>query len=342
MERIFSFVYNNALKCTDKNMNKKVVLVTGIGGNVAQSILRIIQDLKYNIRIIGVDIKAISGGNHLCDKVYKVPQGSSPKYISVIKKICRKEKVDLIIPSTDQEIYYLARAREKLPEVAASEQSVGHIFLDKYETWLAFKNKKLPFAETRLPSKYRNDFNEFIVKPKEGVGSKGISINPKNPKSFSDDYIIQNLYKGKEITTAFYVTKSGELLSHITFIRSLFHGTTTICEVTFNYDKPLEKLIRKIIDNFEIRGSCDLQAIVDRKGNIIPFELNCRLSGTNSIRAKFGFEDVKYTLEEYLFYKIPKKPSLKKGSAVRIWMDIIYPGITLKQIRDKSTKHYIF
>ncbi len=321
-------------------MMAKKILVTGIGGNVAHGVLRNILNLKINAFLVGTDIKQVSSGNHLCDKVYKVPVSSSVDYIPSIIEICKKEKIDLIIPTTDSEVYYLALAKDKLPVIAASDAEVAQIFLNKYKTWLEFKKFNIPFADTRLPSEYKNDFKEIIVKPIAGVGSRGIQINPKEPKNFSDDYIIQKLYKGEEITTAFYVTKEKKLLGFITFKRSLFHGTTTMCEVTTKHDQALNKLITQIVKNFDIKGSCDIQSIVTQDGKIVPFELNCRLSGTNSVRGEFGFEDVKYTIEEYLFNRKAKKPSIKKGSSIKIWVDIIYPNTSLDKIKDKSTKHY--
>ncbi len=322
-------------------MSKKI-LVTGIGGNVAHGVLRTISSLRYKVTLVGTDVKKVSAGNHLCDKTFQVPFSSSADYIPAIIGICKKEKIDLIIPTTDHETYYLALAKDKLPTLASSSAKVTHTFLNKYQTYLAFKKASIPFAQTRLPSEYKNEFSEIVAKPIEGVGSKGLQINPKNPESFPDNYIIQKLYKGQEITTAFYVTKQKKLLGHITLLRSLYHGTTTICEVTFKYDKALKKIIEKIMDNFDIKGSCDIQSIATSEGEVIPFELNCRLSGTNSIRGQFGFEDVKYTIDEYLFNKQPQKPNIKKGSAIKIWVDVIYPNISLKDIKDKSTKHYIF
>lgn len=319
----------------------KKILVTGIGGNVAHGVLRNILNLKINALLVGTDVKKVSAGNHLCDKVYQVPPSNCTGYIPSIVKICRKEGIDLIIPTTDSETYYLAKAKEKLPILACSDAEVAQTFLNKYKTWVAFKKFNIPFAETKLPSEYKNDFKEIIVKPVEGVGSKGIQINPKDPNSFSNDYIIQKLYKGEEITTAFYATKDKKLLGLITFRRSLYHGTTTVCEVTNKHDPALKKLIKQIVKNFNIKGSCDIQSIVTKDGKVIPFELNCRLSGTNSIRGEFGFTDVKYTIDEYLFNKKPKKPIIKKGSSIKIWVDVIYPNISLKDIKDKSTKHYV-
>ena len=320
----------------------KNVLVTGIGGNVGCGILRNIINSGYQVKIVGTNTEAVSGGNHLCDKVYQVPFGYDKEYIRIIEDICRVEKIDLIIPSTDCEAYYLALERKLLPPVAVSDVNVELTFFNKYKTWLAFKQFSIPFAATILGPCFQNDFPQFVVKPIEGSGSHEIYINPSNIGTLSDNYIVQELLEGIEITTAFYVTRTKELLGFITFKRILVTGATNKCEVTFDYEQNIKKIIMKMISNFNIKGSCNIQSIVDGEGNVTPFEVNCRISGTNSIRSNFGFEDVKYTLEEYLYNVIPKQPRIKKGAATRVLMDVIYPGIILDQVENKYTKHYIF
>ena len=64
----------------------KTVLVTGIGGNVGQGILRNILANDFKVRLVGTDILRVSAGNYLCDRVYKVPYGVDPKYIPAMKR----------------------------------------------------------------------------------------------------------------------------------------------------------------------------------------------------------------------------------------------------------------
>lgn len=318
------------------------VLVTGIGGVVGQGILRNILNCQYDIRLIGSNTEKISAGNHLCDEVYHVPYAYDSNYIERITSICHDENVDLIIPSTDYEAYYLAKFRHVLPAVAGSPAEVARICLDKYLTWQEFNWHAIPFAESCLPSGYSGGFAEFIVKPRKGRGSRDLHFSPENLGSFSDDYVIQNLYRGSEITTGFYVTRDGELLGQITFIRALSAGATVSCSVTTEYDCEIELIIRKMMDSFAFQGSCNIQSIVTSDKRVIPFEINCRISGTNSIRAQFGFTDVKYTIDEILYQKKLTKPHITKGSAVRILLDVIYPEIGLEDIQNKHTSHYLF
>jgi len=322
--------------------NQKALLVTGIGGNVGQGILRNTIGLKKSIRIVGVNTELVTAGTHLCDIVYQVPFGYDRAYIPAIRRICDKEHVDCIIPSTDYETVYLAKNRKKLPVVATSSYDVNMTFLDKYRTWQKFTEYGIPFAESALPSGYNGVFGADIVKPREGRGSRGIVYEPKNTKEFPDTFVVQKLYKGIEVTTAFYVTKQGTLHSMITFSRELFGGTTVKCTVVHTYDTQLLAIIRHMMKHFKIRGSCNIQSIATVDGRVIPFEINGRLSGTNSIRSQFGFTDVEWTIDEYLYDKKPKPAHLTFGSAVRIQLDVIYPDVALSDIQNKTTKHYIF
>lgn len=309
-------------------MDKKNVLVTGIGGNVGQGIIRNIQKTGFDISIIGTNTVAFSAGNYLCDTTYTVPFAGSPNYISTIQQIVTNEKIDLIIPSTDFEVYELAlHAKEIGAVIAASGADTAGMYLDKYLTFLHHQQHDIPFANSVLPGSYKGEFEKCLAKPRKGRGSRGLIFNPEKWHGLSDDeYMIQELHKGEEITTAFYVNKQGLLHGFITLSRSLDGGgATNQCRVYNQNTKAIEGILNKMISNANFKGSANLQSIVTPDGAIHPFEVNCRISGTNSIRSNFGFEDVKYTLEEYLYNREPTKPELKTGVAVRIMMDIIYP-----------------
>ncbi len=325
-------------------MTRRTVLVTGVGGNVGQGILRNLRHTHKELRLVGTNTDAATAGNHLCDSVHKVPPGLAPGFVGTIKRICQDESVDLIIPSTDFESFDLALHRDQLPTLACSPARTAEVFLDKYLTSIHFASHGIPFAVSVLPDDYREEFEETVVKPRRGRGSRNVHINPPDPGSFvSAEYLVQRLYRGREITTAFYVRRDGALHGHITFERTLSDGATSTCVVTREHDQRLEVMIAKLMSSIVIRGSCNLQSIVTDGGEIVPFEVNARISGTNSVRANFGFEDVRYTIEEYLFDVQPSKPEIRPGAAVRILMDVIYPGASsLDDIHDIDTPHYLY
>ena len=326
-------------------MEKKKVLVTGIGGNVGQGIIRNIRNYNINICVIGTNILDFSAGNHLVDKFYKVSYANTKQYINEIVEIVEKENIDLILPSTDLEVYYLSLNSSQIKcKTLTSSAKTTQIYLDKYQSYQHHLKNKIPFAETMKPSDYNNQFQDIILKPTIGRGSRGICINPTDLLQFSDnEYIIQKMYFGTEVTTAFYVTREGALLGFITLVRKLENGMTVETYVETKYDDKIKLILEKAILFSDFRGSANLQSIITDEGEVVPFEINCRISGTNSIRANFGFEDVKYALQEYLYNEQPSIPVIKKGIAVRIIMDVIYPDATSAfDCQDSKSKHYIY
>jgi carbamoyl-phosphate synthase large subunit len=325
-------------------MERKTILVTGIGGNVAQGALRNILSLNLDINIIGVDIAAFTPGNHLCNLTYVVPYAYDEQYIPAIKRIIEKEKVDLVIPTTDYEVYYLSLNKAVLnTTIAASDADTAKVYLDKYLTYLHHQGLDIPFAQSWLPGEFKNQVSNIIVKPREGRGSRDIHINPANPQAFSDDYVIQPLYKGVEITTAFYVKRDGSLHGLFTMKRELANGATSKSITTKKYDAELQSIIKKMIANKGLYGSINIQSIVDDSGNIIPFEVNCRISGTNSIRHNLGFRDVVYTVQEYLLDQQPEEIKAIDGIAVRMLSDVIYPNTTDPiQLNNNTAPHILY
>jgi carbamoyl-phosphate synthase large subunit len=325
-------------------MERKTILITGIGGNVAQGALRNILSLNLDINIIGVDIAAFTAGNHLCNRTYVVPYAYDEGYIPTIKGIIEKEKVDVVIPTTDYEVYYLALNKTELnTTIAASDVDTAKIYLDKYLTYQHHKKLQIPFAQSWLPSEFKNEAGEIIVKPREGRASRNIHINPPNPQSFSDEFVIQPLHKGVEITTAFYVKRDGTLHGLFTMERELANGATAKSITTKKYDAELENIINKMIAGKGLYGSINLQSIVDDKGQVIPFEVNCRISGTNSIRHNLGFQDVKYTIQEYLLNQQTDMIHAIDGIALRMLCDVIYPNATnADQLNNNTSPHILY
>ncbi|MBO9153257.1 ATP-grasp domain-containing protein [Chitinophaga sp. GCM10012297] len=326
-------------------MDKKRVLVTGIGGNVGQGIIRNILKCNYDVEITGTNISSFSAGNHLCDRFHEVPYAYDPAFLPAIRAIVEQEGIDLVIPSTDYEVYYLSANSASIgAKVAASGPVAAELYLDKFLSYQHHSRHNIPFAASLLPSAYQSEFDGIIVKPRKGRGSRGLHINPSDLTPYSDEeYMVQRFARGKEITTAFYVTREGKLHGAITLMRSLENGATSQCRVVFDYDDALVPILQKMIAHADIRGAANLQSIVTEEGEIVPFEVNCRISGTNSIRSNFGFEDVKYTLQEYLYNTSPDKPAIKPGVAVRILMDVIYPDVTdFDQCKDNSAGFHIF
>ncbi|MCC5788450.1 MAG: ATP-grasp domain-containing protein [Opitutales bacterium] len=305
----------------------KTILVTGIGGNVGQGILRNILADVCSYRTIGTNTTPVSAGNRFIDVFYAMPFGLDPSYIPEMLAIVKSEGVDLIIPSTDFEMMQLSKFSDAFEcPIACSGPASAEIYLDKYRTYQEHRKAQIPFAETCLPSSYQNQFSRALAKPRRGRGSRGLIFDPTEFSQLSDeDYVIQELHQGREITTAVYrCYMDGVIHGSISMYRTLHYGATDYCRVVRDYDAALRDIAEKMASNFDIRGSFNIQSIVTDSGEIHPFEVNCRISGTNSIRSHFGFADVNYALSELLWHKAPKKFEAVDGEAYRYLADVIY------------------
>jgi carbamoyl-phosphate synthase large subunit len=322
-------------------MQNKTIWVTGIGGNVGQGILRNLRSTFPNFRLIGTNVNIVSAGNFWCDEVVRLPYAWDPDFHHQCIALAKEYQVDLIIPSTDFEVYYLALIAKDLPKIVGCPKEEAGVFLDKMKTFEAFQKCDIPFAKSFEVNQFDGQVARYLAKPKMGRGSRGLLFQPSDWKDLGSDYMIQEWAEGIEITTAFYVTQERKVHGHITMSRSLQNGTTMECEVTKDYDHLVAPIIEKMNRHFHLVGSLNVQSIVTNNG-IVPFEINARISGTNSVRSQFGFDDVKYLVSEYLLNEEPPPVNVELGSAVRVIMDIIYPGKHLSQIGSGSANAHIF
>lgn len=322
------------------------VLITNANGGIGQGVIRILRKSSYKVRIIGIVFWDVSAVNHLVDALYKAPSSYSLKNgidISFIEMVCLKESVRLIIPTTDIETVELTKKDLSLPTVACSNHVASQIFFDKWQTYQYFEKANIPFAKSVLPSKYSKNlgYNRTIVKPRKGGLSKYIHFDPPNPSEFSDDYLVQELVEGTELTCSFYVDKNKKIHSQIVMARNLFQGMTFFCTVVREFDAAFYKINRDICDHFDISGSCNVQAIAT-DDKIIPFEINCRVSGASSLRHEFGFKDIQWIIEEAILGILPSPATVTTGTAVRMLRDIIYLGLNPEDILRDTNAHYYY
>jgi carbamoyl-phosphate synthase large subunit len=309
-------------------MEERTIIVTGIGGNVGQGIVRNLRNTGMPLRIVGTNSAPFSAGNHLVDAFHEVPFAFDPGYLDRISQIVEEESVDLIIPSTDFEVFYLASSADRFSaRLATSGVQASGIYLDKFLTWEHHNALGIPFAKSFLPSEWRGQFESAIAKPRKGRGSRGLLKGKFDATLLTDDeYMVQEMHAGLEITCAVFVSYlSGEITGILTMDRSLENGATSFCRVVKDWDVQLREMAELMVRHSDLKGSFNIQAIVTEQNEVIPFEVNCRISGTNSIRTHFGFADVAWTMQELLYNQPAPIPQIREGLAQRILMDVIYP-----------------
>jgi glycosyltransferase involved in cell wall biosynthesis len=301
------------------------VLVTGVGGDVAHGVLTVLAEEFPSLRRVGTNSAEVLAGPHMCQASYLVPPAEHPGYMLEIARIVTAEAVELILPTTDAEAVMLSRAGTiGQARVAASSAAVTSTCYDKYLTARALIPAGVPFARTWLPSQVElADLPSVtIVKPRTGRGSRQVFRNHPDPTSLPDTFVIQEGLLGPELTIGGYMTRSGRLNGFIVLERELRDGRTWSCRTDHSYDEQVASLLESLTAVMTFTGSFNVQAVATSRGPV-PFEINARISGTNEIRHRLGFEDVAWTVREWLLDQQPQPLVPRDGRATRMLASVV-------------------
>ncbi|MBI2010382.1 MAG: hypothetical protein HYS86_04390 [Candidatus Chisholmbacteria bacterium] len=163
------------------------ILITAAGGELARPTAKSLKRGNPRAFLVGIDVDPTYLPLATVDKRYTVPRASSRDYFEAIERICRENRIDLIVPQTDVEIYLLGKRRDHLPaKLWLPRQEVIEKCRDKFtcQQQLAFTcqqqlaENKVPVPETRLAQPF-GEVREMLSKHQHvwlraSIGSGGI------------------------------------------------------------------------------------------------------------------------------------------------------------------------
>jgi carbamoyl-phosphate synthase large subunit len=307
-------------------MDKTIILISSIGGDIGCSAVRSLRD-SVDV-IIGCDIVDNTFPvSDIIDKFYKVPPASDTEnYINFLKEIISKEKIEGFLPISEPEIEVLNSRRKEFDDLGIrllmNNHKILDNFLDKLKTVYYLESINVRVPKTMLLSDYNGGFGyPVIVKPKKGCGSKRLWI-VQDPNDLEyihlkdDGSLIVQEYIGtdaEDYTTG--VFSDGNVVSSISFKRKLGFGSLSI-EASLVNEPFLDSMAQHISKDVGLKGSINIQS--RRSGDVfIPYEINPRLSSTMLFRKKFGFDDAVWWLNVLFGKGYSYKVKYKSGRAIR-------------------------
>lgn len=281
---------------------RKNILITGVGGDIGQSIIKCLKAVNRHTWLIGCDIDKYAAGQVMVHKFYIAPPvKNKDAYCRFIEKIIGKENIDYIFPSTEAEIEFFNDSRprwDKKAKIFINSQNVLDCFLDKYKTIRFLQDNKVLCPKTYLLKNYKKGLVfPCIIKQRKGSGGKGFKIIRNREelafyKKTMQDAVVQELAGTPEEEYTVGVFSDRRNTYCIAFKRVLGYDNLSKVAVLVE-DKKIEELARKIADSIFLKGAINIQMRKTQKG-YIPFEINPRLSSTVYVRHLFGFEDVRW------------------------------------------------
>jgi carbamoyl-phosphate synthase large subunit len=265
-------------------------------------------------RVVGTDINPFAAGLYRSDKGYVVSKDWD-QYIIELQRICEKEKVDVLIPGSDPELLILSENRELFERIGLCMLMGTHesimIARDKFKTQEFLRANNFPHIRSYLPEDLHKCVEEvgfpFVIKPRSGYGEKHFYLvaNPQEASALIsymrrdgwEPLLQEYIETDAEYTTGVRVSKNGEVLGSVCAWRKLKKGLSA--NVLVDDFTEVRRFMERVAAAMNTRGPLNFQAKL-RNGKCFIFEINARFSGTTSIRAMAGVNDVDLLIRNFL------------------------------------------
>jgi carbamoyl-phosphate synthase large subunit len=307
--------------------NKIKILVTGCGGDIGQSIGKILNEYNDKFELHGFDIDENTPAKFIYNNFELGKLISEPDYFYYLKEFLSENEIGVLLPIAEPELrmYSNLKIGDSIgtSKVVKANFEALEIGFDKYKTYEFLKKEGLPYPKTFQCSDFINQLNfPFILKAKTGSGGKNLFlIQSEREYNFyiasidKQDYIIQEYLTGdtEEYTCGLYRNKLGEV-RNIIFFRRLRGGYT---DFGYKVSNPIiNELLHDIASKINLVGSINIQL---RMVNNIPyvFEINPRFSSTVLFRHMMGFNDVLWSIQDALDLKID--PYFENDNVVKFY-----------------------
>jgi len=316
------------------------VLVTSIGGPVAQGILKGLKEIP-GIHIIGADRRQMTSGNLYCDKVYKIPRFTESTYINYLGEIIENESIDVFFPGhpLETELYEEYRTHFDIP-VALTETDDYKNLLDKEQAYLKMESLGLDayiplyigFSSNEelipLLQEFFSKDERVIVKETTGYGAIGMAVLAErehylqakksgNNKVMSiEDYleiaddtrrILMNELKKPEYSVDVYVHENQVVVAVPRKREGVSNGLVLEGTVEQNYEliKAAEDIAGSLVDN----GFINMQFMLD--GDCFKLtDVNPRFCGSQVMSLGAGVNFPKLFIQYEVFGEKPEPTPL--------------------------------
>lgn len=237
--------------------------------------------------VIVTDINALSPAVYAADRAYLVPLTSDPAYLDEVLAICESERIDLLIPTIDDELPVFGRAAAQFAahgvRVVVSPEETTRACNDKYETCRALRAAGVAAAASYLPGRVPAPAAlPLFIKPRFGRGGVGavVARTPRELAFFLDyvpDPIVQEYLDGPEYTIDVLCDFDGRALSIVPRERVVVRAGVIDRGRTVN-DPALLDLALACTRALRFVGPINIQCR-SHHGRPTVFEINPRFSG---------------------------------------------------------------
>lgn len=273
------------------------ILILSVGTNANYHVAKIFKEkFRDSFFIVGVDINEsyLVPSIIYLDSFYKVPSSADSSYFQTILNLCKRERIDVILPSfdIDQKLFYPENSA--LVGLGIYSLGVPYKSLEMYDNkenmikFLQKNNIDIPYTFSLSEIE---DTKKYFLKPKNGVASQGIKIEKGiEIKKYKENknLLIQEICQKPEVTLeCFYY--DGTLN---TIARERIETKSGVCTKAHVYhDEQLQEIALNFVKKIETPIYFNLQFMKNSKNRSVITDVNLRLAGGMSLSHAAGWDE---------------------------------------------------
>jgi len=282
------------------------ILITSISRKV--SLIKAFKKALYENgggKVIGTDTNILSIGLHIADEFIIVPMSDAPDFKDAMINICKKERIDLVIPTRDEELPFWALNKDDFLTIGTK------IMIASIETIKICQNKflfnafciqnsfKIPAIVSPDNCKNKSIFPLF-GRPQKGKSSKNtFVINTESELNFyikqNNDLIIQKFIDAPEYTIDLFAEFSGKIISVVPRQRiNTFGGESFVTKTCKNSILIAEAI--KLSERLKLIGHNTIQCFF-YEGQVLFIEVNPRFGGAANLSFIAGAPSPNFLVE---------------------------------------------
>lgn len=266
-----------------------LILSAGRRVELVQSFQKAAKRLNLKSNVVAGDCSETAPAIYFADRKAILPRINEDSYIDEIINVCKREEINLVIPTIDTDLLLLSKERERIESesgavVLIASTEVISICRDKINTqkFLEENGFKIPkmYSEEELDSG-EIEFPLFI-KPKSGSSSVNtFKVNNIEElatyRSLIKGPIVQDFMEGKEFTVDVFLDFDGNLITVVPRLR-MATRSGEISKGKIIKDREIIEDIKRLIEVLKPIGHITVQLMKTNKG-IEYIEINPRFGG---------------------------------------------------------------
>ncbi|MGE3843495.1 MAG: ATP-grasp domain-containing protein [Vicinamibacterales bacterium] len=290
-----------------KTRTRLTVLITAISRRVTllEAFRGALEAGGFRGRVLATDVNPWSPGVHMADAAYAVPLSTAPDYVERVLDVCRREQVDVVVPTIDDELPVFASALSRFAEEGI------RVIVSPLETTLACNDKVrtceiLRAAGVSAAASYRRETlpadldPPLFVKPRVGRGSvSAFQARTRRELEFFLDYVpdpcIQECLDGPEFTLDLFCDLEGHPVSVVPRERVVIRSGVIDRGRTVKNPHLLELGIA-CARALPFVGPINIQCRM-HQGRPVVFEINPRFSGGIGLTLRAGADFAAWSLQ---------------------------------------------